>query len=71
MARLVTIDITELHAMIATSVRAVLDQRNVILAKPSDCQYPLDEAATAKLVAEIGRNVAGVVAMLDESEVAA
>lgn len=70
MPRLVTIDVTELHSLIATSVAAVLDQRNVILAKPSDCQYPLDAAATAKIVAEIGRNVAGVVALLDESEAA-
>jgi hypothetical protein len=71
MARLITIDLDAVPASIIDSLRAVLDQRGLILAKPSDCQYPLDGQALDRLLREVGKNAAGAIGFLDESEVAA
>lgn len=64
----VTLDADALPDAIVESVFAVLEQRGYILAKPSDCQYPLDGQALAKLKRELGRNVAGALAAMDESD---
>lgn len=59
----ITVPIAELAGSITTSARAVIVQRRLIVCDMD--AIPLDQAALDRVLRELGRNAAGVIALLE------